>query len=74
MINVKIPIDQFLSIRHCLAIGASAVAANYADSLVNQLGCTRGVYLKALASVQYDRAYALLETTTSDYKESQSHE
>lgn len=73
MTNVKIPIDQFLSIRHCLALGASAVAANYAESLIKRPYRTRGVYLKALASVQYDRVYASLETTSAN-KEDQIHD
>ena len=40
-----------------VALGASAIASNYADSPIRRPHRTRGTYLKALSVVQYDRAY-----------------
>lgn len=58
--------EQFALLRHAYALGASAVSANYADSLIKRPYRTRGVYLKALACVTYDRAFDVLKTSPTE--------
>jgi hypothetical protein len=55
--KITLSLMKYLEICHHLAYGASVVAANYAASLIGRPYRTRGVYLKALSVVQYDRAY-----------------
>ena len=55
--------EQFALLRHAYALGASAVPANYAESLIKRPYRTQGVYLKTLACVTYDRAFDVLKTS-----------
>ena len=57
MKTITISSENCLSIRNMVALGASAIASNYADSFIRRPHRTRGTYLKALSVVQYDRAY-----------------
>jgi hypothetical protein len=66
MKTVSLTNDQYWEVRHLVALGASAVAANYANSLIARPYRTRGAYLKALAVVKYDRAYDRLATVNSE--------
>ena len=58
--------EQFALLRHAFALGASAVPANYAESLIKRPYRTKGVYLKALACVTYDRAFDVLKTSPTE--------
>ena len=68
MKTVTLSSVNYLGIRHLIALGASAVAANSAKGLISRPYRTKGVYLKTISVVQYDRSYAdlgkWLEPTT----------
>lgn len=57
---IQLTDEQYWTLRYAFACGASAVSANYAESLIGRPYRTRGVYFKALSVVTYDKAYDLL--------------